>query len=54
MKKLLALLALVPSLVFGAGSNYPLDTAPDLTNDLAALQRGAKLFFQLLFELSLC
>ncbi|WP_334118339.1 cytochrome c1 [Limnobacter sp.] len=44
MKKLLALLALVPSLVFGAGSNYPLDAAPDLTNDLAALQRGAKLF----------
>ena len=44
MKKLLALLALVPTLVFGAGSNYPLDTAPDLTNDLAALQRGAKLF----------
>jgi ubiquinol-cytochrome c reductase cytochrome c1 subunit len=44
MKKLLALLALVPSLVFGAGSDYPLDKAPDLTNDLAALQRGAKLF----------
>ncbi len=44
MKKLLALLALVPSLVLGAGSNYPLDKAPDLTNDLAALQRGAKLF----------
>ena len=44
MKKLLALLALVPSLVFSAGSNYPLDKAPDLTNDMAALQRGAKLF----------
>lgn len=44
MKKLLALLALVPSLVFSAGSSYPLDKAPDLTNDLAALQRGAKLF----------
>lgn len=44
MKKILALLALVPSLVFSAGSNYPLDKAPNLTNDLAALQRGAKLF----------
>lgn len=44
MKKILALLALVPSLVFGAGSDYPLDKAPDLTNDMAALQRGAKLF----------
>lgn len=44
MKKLLALMALVPSLVLGAGSDYPLDKAPDLTNDLAALQRGAQLF----------
>ena len=44
MKKLLALMALVPSLVFGAGGGYPLDKAPNLTNDLAALQRGAKLF----------
>jgi ubiquinol-cytochrome c reductase cytochrome c1 subunit len=44
MKKLLVLLALVPTLVFSAGSNYPLDKAPNLTNDLAALQRGAKLF----------
>lgn len=37
-------MALVPSLVFSAGSDYPLDKAPDLTNDLAALQRGAQLF----------
>jgi ubiquinol-cytochrome c reductase cytochrome c1 subunit len=44
MKKLLAFLVLVPSIVFGAASNYPLDKAPNLTNDLAALQRGAKLF----------
>ncbi len=44
MKKILALMALVPSLVFGAGSDYPLDRAPDLTNDMAALQRGAQLF----------
>lgn len=44
MKKILALLALVPSLVFSAGNNFPLDKAPNLTNDLAALQRGAKLF----------
>jgi len=44
MKKILALMALVPSLVFSAGSDYPLDRAPDLTNDMAALQRGAHLF----------
>ena len=44
MKKLFAVLALVPSLVFGAGAGIPLDKAPDLTNDMAALQNGAKLF----------
>lgn len=44
MKKLLTLLALLPSLVMAAGGGHPLDKAPDLTNDMAALQRGAKLF----------
>jgi ubiquinol-cytochrome c reductase cytochrome c1 subunit len=44
MKKLLAMLALLPTLVLAGGGGHPLDKAPDLTNDLAALQRGAKLF----------
>lgn len=44
MKKLLTLLALLPSLVLAAGGGHPLDKAPDLSNDVAALQRGAKLF----------
>ncbi len=44
MKKLLILLAALPSIVLAAGGNYPLDKAPDLTNDMAALQRGAKTF----------
>ncbi|NJM32511.1 MAG: cytochrome c1 [Limnobacter sp.] len=44
MKKLFVLLALVPALVWASGGGYPLDKAPDLTNDLAALQRGARLF----------
>lgn len=44
MKKLLILLAALPSIVVAAGSGYPLDKAPDLTNDMTALQRGAKTF----------
>ncbi|HEY1057411.1 MAG TPA: cytochrome c1 [Limnobacter sp.] len=44
MKKLLAVLALIPSLVLASGGEFPLDKAPDLTNDKAALQNGAKLF----------
>ena len=44
MKKLLALLAFFPAVVLAAGSGHPLDKAPDLSNDMAALQRGAKLF----------
>lgn len=44
MKKMLVLLALLPSLAFASGEGIPLDRAPDLTNDMAALQRGAKLF----------
>ena len=44
MKKLLALLALLPSLVFASSGGYPLDRPPNLSDDLAALQRGAHLF----------
>ena len=44
MKKLFALLALLPSLVFASAGGYPLDKAPNSLNDLAALQRGAHLF----------
>jgi ubiquinol-cytochrome c reductase cytochrome c1 subunit len=44
MKKLFAILALLPVLVFASGGEFPLDKAPDRTNDMAALQRGAKLF----------
>lgn len=32
------------SLVLAAGASYPLDKAPDLSNDKVALQHGAKLF----------
>lgn len=44
MKKILTLLALLPSLVMAAGGGHPLDKAPAQDNDMAALQRGAKLF----------
>lgn len=44
LKKLIAVLALVPGVVLAAGGGFPLDKAPDRTKDLAALQNGAKLF----------
>lgn len=47
MKKLLLSLslALMASVTFASGgASYPLDKAPDLSNDNPALQRGAKLF----------
>lgn len=44
LKKLIAVLALVPSVVLAAESTFPLDQAPNRTQDLAALQNGAKLF----------
>lgn len=44
MKKFLTLLALLPSLAMAAGGGYPLDKAPEQSNDMAALQRGAQLF----------
>jgi ubiquinol-cytochrome c reductase cytochrome c1 subunit len=44
LKKLIAALILVPVLALANEGGFPLDKAPDLTNDLAALQNGAKLF----------
>jgi ubiquinol-cytochrome c reductase cytochrome c1 subunit len=44
MKKLIAALAFVPALAFANEGGFPLDHAPDRTNDLPALQNGAKLF----------
>lgn len=44
VKKLIAALALVPVLALAAEATFPLDRAPGKTNDLAALQHGAKLF----------
>ena len=44
MKKLLAVLLLLPLFAWGADEGYRLDHAPDLINDQAALQSGAKLF----------
>ena len=43
-KKLLAILALLPGLVLAAPGGYRLDKAPDRSNNMAALQNGAKLF----------
>ena len=47
MKRIITALSLVLALVGGAhasGSSFPLDKAPNRTNDVAALQNGAKLF----------
>jgi len=44
MKKLLLSFLLVPVLVFAAGAELHLDKAPDRSGDVAALQRGAKVF----------
>lgn len=44
MKKLLAVLLLVPVIAWGAEEGYPLDRAPDRMDNLAALQNGARLF----------
>lgn len=43
LKKMLAVLALVPVLALASGGGFPLDKAPERTN-MAALQNGAKLF----------
>jgi len=42
-KKMIAVLALVPGLVFAAEGGFPLDRAPE-RHDMASLQNGAKLF----------
>ena len=44
LKKLIAAIALVPTLAFAAVGGFPLDRAPDRSTDMAALQHGAKLF----------
>jgi ubiquinol-cytochrome c reductase cytochrome c1 subunit len=44
LKKLVAALTLIPALALAAESEFNLDTAPDRTRDLPALQNGAKLF----------
>ena len=43
-KKLLAALALLPALAFASEGGVALDKAPDRSNNMAALQHGAKLF----------
>ena len=42
-KKLIAVLALVPGLVFASEGGFPLDPAPE-RSDMSSLQNGAKLF----------
>lgn len=42
-KKMMAVLALVPGLVFASEGGFPLERAPE-RHDLASLQNGAKLF----------
>ena len=44
MKKLFAVLLLAPLIAWGAEEGHSLDRAPNLINDQAALQSGAKLF----------
>lgn len=44
LKKLIAVLALVPAVTLASEATFPLDKAPNRTQDLAALQNGAKLF----------
>jgi ubiquinol-cytochrome c reductase cytochrome c1 subunit len=43
MKKLIAVLALAPGLVWASEGGFPLDRAPE-RSDMASLQNGAKLF----------
>jgi ubiquinol-cytochrome c reductase cytochrome c1 subunit len=44
LKKLIAVLALVPAVTLANEATFPLDQAPNRTKDLASLQNGAKLF----------
>jgi len=43
-KRVLAILALLPGLALANEGGFPLEKAPDRSNNLAALQNGAKLF----------
>jgi ubiquinol-cytochrome c reductase cytochrome c1 subunit len=44
LKKMIAVLAFVPLVAMASEEGFPLDRAPERTQDLAALQHGAKLF----------
>jgi ubiquinol-cytochrome c reductase cytochrome c1 subunit len=44
LKKLIAVLALVPALAIAIEAGFPLQHAPDRSTDISALQNGAKLF----------
>lgn len=44
LKKLIAAVVLLPAFALASEGGFPLDHAPDRTEDLAALQHGAKLF----------
>ncbi|MBI1773319.1 MAG: cytochrome c1 [Burkholderiales bacterium] len=44
LKKLIAVLAFAPAMVLANSGTFPLDSAPDRSTDMAALQNGAKLF----------
>jgi ubiquinol-cytochrome c reductase cytochrome c1 subunit len=44
MKKFLTAILFAPVLAFAAGATLHLDSAPDRSSDMAALQNGAKLF----------
>jgi ubiquinol-cytochrome c reductase cytochrome c1 subunit len=44
LKKLIAVLAFAPAVALANEAGFPLDRAPDRSNDMAALQNGAKLF----------
>ena len=44
LKNIIAALVLLPALSLASESEFPLDQAPDRSNNMAALQNGAKLF----------
>lgn len=44
LKKFLATIVLVPLMAVASEGGFPLDRAPDRSNDLSALQNGARLF----------
>jgi ubiquinol-cytochrome c reductase cytochrome c1 subunit len=44
IKNIITTLVLLPALAFASEGGFPLDHAPDRSNNMAALQNGAKLF----------